>query len=235
MVQSDFNQAWLNILKNCTSGVLITFGDSINPKSANDTVQNIVLIGNAITQILNSEIHPAFPFKMTEQYKKEFSFEFLASQDAKPHEAQFAYTYYDRLARYPHDSKHVSINQLCTMKKDLNEQRKTGILSNRSQAITWRPTIDLNNTASPCLQRIRIRYEGDDQVSIHLNWRSRDAWGAWQVNLVAIIGSIYEEIVEPNDCTIARVYDTNDSLHVYLSSMREVMETLKQYTFRGVI
>ena len=85
--------------------------------------------------------------------------------------------------------------------------------------------------ASPCLQRCRVRYEGDLQVSIHLNWRSRDAWGAWQPNLIGIINSIFTEVVQPNNCTIVIIYDVNDSLHIYDTSIPEVLQLLENPTW----
>lgn len=228
----------------------IVFGDAKDSKKAKDTVQDIVLEGDAITQILHNQVHTNSPFRLTEQYRNEFSQAFLDDQDAKDPKDRFVYTYYDRFTRYPAENHitrsrnkppfdrivaffanqpmlHVpSINQLTALRRDLKKQLQTGISTNRSQLITWRPTIDIGHPASPCLQRCRVRYEGDLQVSIHLNWRSRDAWGAWQANLIGIINSIFTEVVQPNDCTIARIYDINDSLHIYDASIPEVIHLL---------
>lgn len=246
----DFNRAWVEILQNCMQGKEIIFGDAKNPKKARDTVQDIILEGDAIAQILHNQIHANNPFQLTAQYRNEFSQAFLDDQDAKDPKDRFVYTYYDRFTRYPAENHvfqshnkqpfnrivaffanqpmlHVpSINQLTALRRDLKEQLHTGIASNRSQIITWRPSIDIGHPASPCLQRCRVRYEDDLHVSIHLHWRSRDAWGAWQANLIGIINSIFVEVVQPNDCTIARIYDINDSLHIYDTSIPEVANFL---------
>lgn len=251
----DFNQAWVEILQNCIRGKEIIFGDAKNPKKARDTVQDIILEGNAITQILNNQIHPNSPFKLTTQYRNEFNQTFLDDQDAKDPKDRFVYTYYDRFTRYPVESQLIqshssslfhrliacfvnqprlcvpTINQLTALRRDLKEQIHTGIATNRSQLITWRPSVDIGHPASPCLQRCRVRYEGDLQVSIHLNWRSRDAWGAWQPNLIGIINSIFTEVVQPNNCTIVIIYDVNDSLHIYDTSIPEVLQLLENPTW----
>jgi len=52
-----------------------------------------------------------------------------------------------------------------------------------------------------CLQRIWIRYLGDQSVEVHLTWRSRDLYTAWQANIVAIIDML----------------NRADSLHIYES------------------
>jgi thymidylate synthase len=207
----DFNQAWLQLLRNCLkSNKRITFGDVTDPKIALDTVQTIILEGDAIQQIEKRVIHPENPFKLVDQYCNEFTWPYLEKYDLKPEDDKFSYLYFDRLARY-----NGFINQLQAMRQDLTTQIATGIDSNRSKAITWQPEEDMGSLASPCLQGIRTRHEGNLQVSVHFDWRSRDAWGAWQSNLVALVDMLYREVIDPNDCIIARIVDKNDSLHVY--------------------
>jgi thymidylate synthase len=229
VISEDFNSAWLRLLRNCLSGKPITFGDEKHAKHALDTSQTIILQGAAIGQIERRDIHPNNPFKLVKQYCDEFTWDYLKAYDLKPEDAKFAYMYFDRLVRY-----NGFIDQLKAMKDDLEVQIVTGICSNRSQAITWQPEEDMGNVASPCLQRIWIRHEGDRQVSVHLNWRSRDAWGAWQSNLVALVDMIYREILDPNDCVIARIIDTSDSLHVYETDVPEVQKLVNTSFFRGM-
>jgi thymidylate synthase len=222
----NFNQAWLQLLRNCSLGKEIVFGDKFNPKPAKDTVQTIILEGDAIQQIEKKSIHPDNPFKLVKQYCNEFTWSYLKEYDLKPEDAKFAYMYFDRLARY-----NGFINQLQAMRDDLAVQIGTGISSNRSQAITWEPEADMGNVASPCLQRIRIRHEGDGKVSVHFDWRSRDAWGAWQSNLIALIDMLYREVIDPNDCIIVRIVDKNDSLHVYKRDYDAVRALIKKSFF----
>ncbi len=208
---NDFNGAWEQAIRNVlVHGSPITFGGNKEKKKALDTVQTIILNYNAADQILRKEIHPLFPFKMVDQYIYEFTTEFLETYLDAPENERFDYIYYDRLNR---DS------QICHMRNDLEKQITSDIISNRSQMITWIPKVDQYVSATPCLQRIRIRYEGDDNVSIHMDWRSRDLFNAWQVNLIGILNMIYREIVEPNDCRIDRIIDRNDSLHIYKSDI----------------
>lgn len=208
---NDFNVAWERAINNVLlHGTPITFGGNNEKKKALDTVQTIVLNYNAADQILRKEIHPRFPFKMVDQYINEFTPEFLETYLVTPENEKFDYIYYDRLNR---DS------QICHMRNNLAEQITSDVVSNRNQMITWIPTIDQYVSATPCLQRIRIRYEGNDNVSVHMDWRSRDLFNAWQVNMVGLLNMIYREIVEPNDCRIDRIIDRNDSLHIYKSDI----------------
>lgn len=228
VISEDFNSAWLRLLRNCLSGKPITFGDEKHAKHALDTSQTIILQGAAIGQIERRDIHPDNPFKLVKQYCDEFTWEYLKTYDLKPEDAKFAYMYFDRFVRY-----NGFIDQLKAMKDDLEVQIATGICSNRSQAITWQPEEDVGSVASPCLQRIWIRYEGDLRVSVHLNWRSRDAFGAWQSNQIALIGMIYREILDPNDCIVEQIIDINDSIHVYDADLLAVQTLVNQSFFWG--
>lgn len=204
---NDFNVAWERAIHNVlVSGTQITFGGNDEKKKALDTVQTIVLNYNAVDQVLRKEIHPLFPFRMVDQYVKEFTPEFLETYQNTPENDRFDYIYYDRLN---HD------DQINHMRYNLEKQIASDIISNRNQMITWVPKVDQYVSATPCLQRIRIRYEGNDNVSVHMDWRSRDLFNAWQVNLIGILNMIYREIIEPNDCRIDRIIDRNDSLHIY--------------------
>jgi thymidylate synthase len=201
---TDFNNAWAQAVQNCLKGPEITFGDAKNPKIAKDTIQAISLTGNAIFQVESGEIHPLYPFKNIKQYCEEFTREYLEKYDKKPAEEQFSYLYFDRLE-----------GQLPRMCESLKNQISSGVSSNRCQAITWQPWIDSQSDASPCLQRIWLRHIGNNEVDVHFSWRSRDCFGAWQSNLIALVNMLYTEVLDPNNCLIKRIVDFNDSLHVY--------------------
>ncbi len=68
-----------------------------------------------------------------------------------------------------------------------------------------------------CLQRIWIRHLGDQSVEVHLTWRSRDLYTAWQVNIIALIDMLNREVIRPNNCRIVKLVDYADSLHIYES------------------
>jgi thymidylate synthase len=97
----------------------------------------------------------------------------------------------------------------------VGRQVKSGIFSNRHQAITWIPEIDIMSPEPPCLQRIWVSLIDIKAIEIHLDWRSRDLHDAWLVNLIAIINMLHRDIAKPNNCEIVRVVDSCDSLHIY--------------------
>lgn len=211
-VSNDFNSAWENAIRNVLmTGKQIVFGGPGEAKKAIDTVQTIVLNYNAVNQILARQIHPKFPFKMVDQYVREFTQGFLDEKH------EFAYLYYERLNRE---------DQINSMRSNLHEQVTSGTISNRNQMITWIPKIDQYASATPCLQRIKVRYEGDNMVSVIFDWRSRDLFGAWQVNLVGLIDMLQREVIEPNKCKIARIIDRNDSLHIYNSDLQAAKQVI---------
>jgi thymidylate synthase len=222
----DFHNAWVEAIKFVLrKDHEIFFGDKKEPKLAMDSCQKIILTENAIKQIENKEIPPKYSFKMVEQYCKEFTREYLAKYQMKSEKEKFEYLYFERLAEY--DRKEVEYNehtgiyeieyidQLTQMRKDLEEQIKTNIYSNRSQAITWIPSVDMGSVSPPCLQRLWIRYAGEYTVDVHFSWRSRDLFGAWQSNVIALADMLNREVVNPNNCKIKRIVDDNDSLHIY--------------------
>lgn len=220
---NNFDSAWEQAIKNVIlNPVQITFGDAENKKKALDSVQTIVLEYNAIKQIKERKIHPKFPFKAVDKYCGEFTDEFLEEYREKPTQEQFSYLYYDRL-----------FCQIMSVRKNLKEQISNNVRSNRNQAITWKVCTDPISNASPCMQRIWIRYEGDEEVSVHINWRSRDLFGAWQVNLVAVTDMIYREILKPNNCEIARLIDLNDSLHIYETDIDAAKRVIDRPAARG--
>jgi thymidylate synthase len=205
--ETDFHNAWAKACWLVMEGKhLLVFGDE--KKKAYDSVQMIEMTGHAIDQILRGETHPDYPFggRRLEEYRKEFTREFLAEYLTRPEKDKFAYLYLERFV--------VPVDQIAAMFGCLARQVVTEVTSNQCQAITWRPDIDPGMKDCPCLQRISVRYVGNRSVDVRIEFRSRDVM-AWQANVVAIVEMINREIVEPNGCKIVRVIDTSDSLHVY--------------------
>jgi thymidylate synthase len=87
----------------------------------------------------------------------------------KPERERFSYLYFERLSMY---EKYV--DQLDDLRWQLSAEMASGISTNRHQAITWKVQTDLLSPSPPCLQRIWIRYLGDDCVEVHMDWRSRE-------------------------------------------------------------
>jgi len=215
----DFHNAWSEAIKFVLrKDHEIFFGDKKEPKLAMDSCQKIILTGNAIKQIENREIHPKYPFKMINQYCEEFTREYLEKYINKPEQEKFEYLYFERLARYN------KIDQIGILKDGLEEQIKTNIYSNRSQAITWIPSKDAGSTYPPCLQRIWVRYAGEYTVDVHWDFRSRDLYNAWVSNIIALVDMLNREVVKPNNCKIERIIDDNDSLHIMQGDWEKARE-----------
>lgn len=209
---SNFHAAWVDAIRFVLDhGTEITFGSE--RKRALDSTQLIILEGNAIEQIRRRETHPLFPFRgeALRSYCSEFTREFLDDYAACDSTSRFDYTY---LERFLH-----STDQLRYMRENLHAQVETGVLSNTCQAVTWIPEIDCLSRAAPCLQRIWLRLSGDRTVDMHLSWRSRDLYGAWQANLIALTYMIEREVLQPCRCTLSSIVDFSDSLHIYMSDL----------------
>lgn len=216
---TDFNSAYARAVRYVIrAGAYMVIGSKEDPKPIRDSCMTISLTGNAIQQIENREMHPQFPFQHIDPYCEEFTIPYLSKYLAKPSEERFSYIYIERLVRYG-DIAHGYTDQLLSSQHRLREEIQSGISSNRHQSITWRPSTDILSNASPCLQRIWIRYLGDHDVEVHLTWRSRDLYTAWQVNIIALIDMLNREVIEPNMCRIRKVVDYADSMHIYKSDL----------------
>jgi thymidylate synthase len=218
---NDFNNAWEQVLHTIiTEGKEIVFGDKNDKKNALDSVQTIVLNENAVRQIERHEIHDNFPFRSIEPYVKTFTYEFWSENYVhEDPDKRHDYLYFDRLIR-----KH----QMTFMRRRLEEQIDNDISSNRCQAITWDIDRDANHEVTPCFQRAWIRYEGDSNVVLHLSWRSRDAYNAYQANIIALTDLFNREVIKPCGCKIIRIIDSNDSLHIYRADVDAATKLLKK-------
>jgi len=181
----------------------------------------ISMTGNAIKQIEAREVHPQYPFRRIEEYCNEFTRAFLDEYRSKPLKEQFSYLYFERLTHYESSSGRTSSDQITLLKNALADQIKQDITSNRAQAITWYVPFDIKRSSPPCLQRIQIRYIPEHKVDVHLTWRSRDLFTAWQSNIVCIIEMLNREVIKPNNCQIIRIIDYSDSLHLYTRDIEE--------------
>ena len=181
----------------------------------------ISMTGNAIKQIEARELHPQYPFKRVEEYCNEFTRAFLEEYSSKPEKERFSYLYFERLAHYEAPSSSSSSDQIALLKDALADQIKQNITSNRAQAITWYVPYDIQRSSPPCLQRIQIRSIPENKVDVHLTWRSRDLFTAWQSNIVCIIEMLNREVLRPNNCQIVRIIDYSDSLHIYARDIED--------------
>lgn len=196
-------------------GADLVIGGAEHRKPIKDSCMLISLTGNAIKQVESGEIHPQYPFKRVSDYCEEFTFDYLKKHNKIPEKEKFAYLYFERLVSY------FGLDQLTTLRRQLFETREADITSNRFQAITWMPELDSKTVSPPCLQRIQIRYIPKNKVDVHLTWRSRDLYMAWQGNVICLIDMLNREVIKPNNCQIVRIIDFSDSLHIYKTDLDE--------------
>lgn len=220
----NFHNLWANLVRKVLqNGSDLIIGGGNERKPILDSCALISLHGRAIHQIEQHELHPQFPFKRIKEYCNEFTREYVAQYREKDNKSGFTYIYMDRLLHWaPRDTTGwlPTVDQLSILNASLRIQIEENVTSNRNQAITWIPHYD-PYIHSPCLQRIQIRYIPENGVDVHLTWRSRDLYTAWQPNIICIIEMLNREIIKPNHCGIARIIDYNDSLHIYHTDKRE--------------
>ena len=230
ITHNDFNYAWQDTLDVVRKqGNQIAFGNVGEVKIARDVCATIILEGNAIEQIENHETHKDYPFdkRRLEEYCYQYTDEYLAEYELKSEKERFDYLYYERFKR--------PVNQLYTMRKNLKKQKETGITSNFCQATTWRSQEDGSfEKSSPCLQKIWLRWYEPDLVDVHMSWRSRDLYGAWPSNIIALTQMLNNEVIRPNGCKIVRIIDKCDSLHIYDRDLEAAKKVKYVPTFHGV-
>jgi thymidylate synthase len=211
ITSSDFNHAWYLLIKEIIkNGEESTIGDSNTSHKIKGSTGMITLKNNAIKQIECFEIHPDYPFKSIQQYINQFTYEWQKENGS----GGFSYTYFNRLTNYKNE-----YNQLNNLKCNLQSQIYHDISSNRNHAITWIPEIDSHSVSPPCLQSINIKYINNNKVDIFLYWRSRDAYTAWQSNIIAIIQMLNKYVIKPNNCSIRFIIDFCNNYHIYKSDI----------------
>ena len=191
----------------------------------------IELSGRAIQQILEGDIHPLYPQKRaTDSYTKQF---IKGSEEYENANTGFDYTYPQRLFDRPlcvyYEGGKCCANScdmeeceegVCYMDQMKRIAENFNEFDRRLQAVTWDYQQDLVTDKSvPCLQNIHVRYLGNGTYEIHLHWRSRDLFKAWQLNKVGIIRSIdlYIKKYSNTEFRCVRVIDHIDMAHVYQS------------------
>jgi len=221
--ETDFHRAWVSAVQMVLmSGADLVIGGAEERKPIKDSCMLITLEGKAIKQVERRELHPQFPTKKKhlDKYCEEYTRNFVDVYRKDESKEKFAYLYGDRLMYYKHPV-YISIDQLKMMMNGLYSQMRRNITSNRMQAITWYVHDDNEGSSPPCLQRIQMRYIPEGKVDVHLTWRSRDLYAAWQSNVVCLIDMLNREVIRPNECEIIRIVDFSDSLHIYRTDIVE--------------
>jgi len=152
----------------------------------------------------------------------------------------YTYTYSRRLTKF-----HGKINQIEAMIDKLVEAP----FSRRAQAITWDPTLDIQEPSPPCLQRIWCRLtpandrpENGMVLNMNVSWRSRDLWKAFLVNiygLTSLMECIAQDLSVKLEIPVVcgRYVEFIDSLHIYEADWN--VEEIKKmqstpWTYRAV-
>lgn len=163
----------------------ITAGDEFGGKDnmTKDMNMLIELDEEAIDEILNCVVHPAFEIGVQgrKAYEVEFTYFFVYNNWHMDEKLKFVYNYMDRFLNYPtpnnsfmyqgnlfgesaipaeYDTVDPFTGQFTggfDQLKWLHDKLRTDGISRRHQIITWIPVIDDFNVSPPCLQRIWIR------------------------------------------------------------------------------
>lgn len=137
---------------------------------------------------------------------------------------EWNYTYHERLRAYDTgDGK--KIDQLKNVIDQMVEATKIGDPFRRRFAVSiWIPAVDPFIIDPPCLQRMHLRLlpDGKDGFVLNLNtdWRSRDGYKAWFMNVFAItdLQRLIAQELSEHICLpvkVGRYCDKSDSLHIY--------------------
>jgi len=144
----------------------------------------------------------------------------------------FPYTYHDRLTHYPLGDK-AFLDQLKALTLSLKVDRER---TNRNQAITWVPELDCGAKDPPCLQRIWCKII-DDKLVMHTTWRSRDAFRAWNMNVLALT-ELQLIMASELKVKVGSYLDFSNSIHLYVKTWEDVsrfIETVKKRRLYGYV
>jgi thymidylate synthase len=138
------------------------------------------------------------------------------------------YTYHQRLCHYPtaagervggqptDEGEEAAGDQLSVAVAKL----KSRPTSRRAQAIAWLPTLDPQERHPPCLQRIWLTVR-DGKLVMHTHWRSRDAYLAAFMNIIAVT-ELQRRLADQVGVEPGPYYDMTDSYHIYERDVGEV-------------
>jgi len=239
IIETSFPRAYERILRFVlASPQHIEFGGGVERKPALDSQTHIILTRPAVEEVLAQKYHPKDPFCSPNTIKA-YCDEYTEMLDA----SKFDDTYYDLLVN---GFKHVifkdalgnvnwipirirnffnycyekPINQIEALRIGLQKQIDENLPSNRNIAVLFNPSIGHSNDsklATPCLNEILIRYEGNGKASTHTLFRSHDMCNAYESNKIAITKMLNDYVIEPCGCKILFDDEVNFSGHIYVN------------------
>lgn len=218
----SFMLAWQEAVKFVIkSPEVFSFGGGKEIKHARDSQCTIILDEHAVRDVLNQVVHPSDPFA-TPLKLKEYMLEYTDEYDA----SKFDYTYYNIL-KEGFGEEPFTINQIEALRKGLRKQVDERLPSNRNVAVLWNPDVHTySQKAQPCWNEVMVRWVADGKVNIYTHFRSHDL-AAWETNMVAMINFLNRDVVQPCECDIVEVYESNFSLHIYDYDL-DVMKNIKK-------
>lgn len=142
------------------------------------------------------------------------------------------YTYHERLRAWDKGDGQ-KVDQLERLMEKIAKKAKAGsdLTNRRFQVTTWIPGVDDEILDPPCLQRLHFRLIPNEKEGYGLNlntdWRSRDGYLAWVMNVFALTELqrlVADELTDRCDIPIevGRYFDKSDSLHVYGKNFKGV-------------
>lgn len=212
--EKSFHNAWVKLVKNIIRHGTLLRTDYDNKAMTATSVIN--LCGNAIKEIENFEIHPQFPTK--EKHLEKYVEQFVSDDNYG-----FEYTYYDR---FKED------DQLVNLKKRINENT---IGSRRLQVISWHHD-DILKLYPPCLNKIQLIKLDGKNISMHLDFRSRDCFNAYQSNIIGVTHMINKKVLESSNMVISQIIDRISAAHIYEYDIEyaknlKLVQTNPQYNY----
>ncbi len=234
--------AWYKAIKECMKhGAINTrfYGKPVRTKVITSTIE----IGNPLCVPM---LHPDFPTKELhlQEYLKQwergydwkkqgFEYNYMARLIGYPvtdlNSDRSGYYKYRQI----HDSYDNVIDQIKIVREKIamriaNSKDGECYVSNRDQIVTWVAERDLLvDEDQPCMQRIQIfiysypKMDGDILIQgkgeFHVDWRSRDLFGAWNSNMIGLVLMLKREIFDHNNIKMIRCVDHCSSGHIYES------------------
>jgi len=224
-------------------------GHYLNPPSKDSTMLVTVL-----DPASEPFYHRAFPGGLADL--QEYSMEVLDGikdhwmYQPDPTGTKWKYTYHDRLTKYnarvpgcdyaAPSGPPGDYNQI----EDMVQKLAKSPHSRRAQAITWKVWEDTTLSDPPCLQsiwcRVYVDADGVWWLCMNVRFRSRDAYDAAFMNMVALIAlmeRIAKRIGDVAGCVVrlGRYCDMSDSYHIYGTRLQHCedgfMKLLRTRTF----
>jgi thymidylate synthase len=203
----SLDNAWYRAVSQTMKEGAIIPSNSDGSKLTRDACILFELSGHTIKQLVDGNVHLQAPLQSgQEEYDKQFDYaaiEFEVADSAQP------YTYAGRF------------------KKQIEKIHDQGLMvkfSRRIQLCTWSAKKDLGSDEVPCLQLINIRILEGNKAVVTFTWRAHDGFGAWNMNLIALMRFLS---IEFPDLEFVMIKEFNVSFHIYEYNWEKALKIRK--------